>query len=311
MQPCSKWTKARVRPGQSITYFSTRQLSIQGYTITEPPGGTCIRISRPFMGGIITHIAWFNPALGLYDIELSSAPTTITKFGPMINGLVCVSNNPAKAFVMTQDAFAGFCSSPSSVPGFLAHTHVGNQKKGYTLHCRFGHVGKDQRLLRVLQTEYGPGVKFDFRCSSCIETKAKTQRTRFDPSRRKAHRPGYRIHADIAVLHNFPGLGGGKYFAVLVDEFSTYYFVAILKTKSEFLGCLKYFTAYIKNHIGQAVKKIEEGRGMFDHRRGEDGSIGRLFDAYYRLHNIDREPYAGIEAGVGVDTVTGAMGLPS
>ena len=70
--------------------------------------------------------------------------------------------------------------------------------------------------------------------------------------------------------------------------------------KSEFLECLKYFTAYIKNHIGQAVKKIEEGRGMFDHRREEAGSIGRVFDDYYKLHNIDREPYAGIEPGVGI-----------
>jgi len=96
-------------------------------------------------------------------------------------------------------------------------------------------------------------------CSTCIESKA--TRNVFHNKEKISLQIGDIIHTDIAgpVI---PVTGyGERYFQVLLDDFSNFVVVKLLKTKSEAVDNVIDFINLIKTQHGNSTKKIRCDNG--------------------------------------------------
>ena len=243
----------------SVNLLSSRQLAMAGYAVIVWPGGEYIKITKPHRNGVIAHYAYWDKDADCYAVDMVACndDTEITDVDSLTSSKIC-----------TCSSFSASCEDEMKMSeddyessAFLANTFTGSEELGMLLHRRFGHVGKNKKLLDKLSEVHGRKINFDFMCKHCITTKAQQITTKFAPSRRKADRAGYRIHSDILVLNNFPGVGGYKYVCIFVDEFSGYVWTEFLRSKSEFSTVFSKKVIEIKQHCGQ-LSSMEEGLGI-------------------------------------------------
>ena len=176
-------------PGMDMTLISVASLQGAGYGIYFPPHKAYVRISK---GGSTVQVQRIN---GLYplagDASVVSALTTRVRRQ--------IVNN----------------------------THVGGLGAAELLHQRLGHVSWSNKFLSSeISKVFGADVAGATKalCTSCVESKLRQVYSRLPP-RRPATRPLERVHFDISPKIPVPGARGEVGFMLLVDEFTSKYFI--------------------------------------------------------------------------------------
>ena len=122
----------------------------------------------------------------------------------------------------------------------MTSVYSGSIPPDQLLHSRLGHPGNNDALLKRLQTALGKKPNFSFMCASCMLSKASRLSGEHNTTaKRRATRVGERLHGDMIVMPNDNSVGGNRYCAIFVDEFSDEIFPYPMKRKSEFLQIFK------------------------------------------------------------------------
>lgn len=127
------------------------------------------------------------------------------------------------------------------------------QEEADVWHKRLGHLNR--KGLRVLGLPTSNKV-----CEKCIEGKA--TRLPFPSRNRKNSRTiGELIHSDVAGPINPQTKEGYKYFQVIIDDFSNFLMVKLLKTKDEAAGNLIEYIKLLKTQFNVRTKRIRCDNG--------------------------------------------------
>lgn len=127
-------------------------------------------------------------------------------------------------------------------------------------HERLGHVNY-QTLKQMRDRETGEDLQFNDAadsnpfCEGCVY--GKQHRKSFPKTARRSSVSGEIFHADLCGKMSTASLGGANYFLLLKDDFSRYYFIYFLKSKTNVLENLKQFYAEVKAD-GYQIKKLED-----------------------------------------------------
>lgn len=121
----------------------------------------------------------------------------------------------------------------------FASANVATVDDAVLWHQRLGHPGKEatEKILSGDHIAEGDSYKdvlqsiVDF-CDTCQYAKSTRQPFTKAMQGTRATRAGQRTHIDIAVI-NSVGIGGAKYFAIFVDDYSRYTTIALLNNKSD------------------------------------------------------------------------------
>lgn len=68
------------------------------------------------------------------------------------------------------------------------------------------------------------------------------------------------VHTDLCELRQ-PSLGNGQYILTLIDNFSKFVTVYILKAKSETKDCIKKYIELTENQLGKSMKTLRSDNG--------------------------------------------------
>lgn len=124
---------------------------------------------------------------------------------------------------------------------FETETEYCNKTVDSDLWHRLGHLNRHGlKLLGLPRSQE--------KCSECIE--GKSSRTPFHQSIKQSKQIGDLIHSDVAGPINPPTSEGYRYFQVLIDDFSHFVVVKLLKTKGEAAENVIDFTKQIKTQHG-------------------------------------------------------------
>lgn len=119
-------------------------------------------------------------------------------------------------------------------------------------HRRLGHIGNEglrQLGLPILEKK----------CSTCIEGKAK--RLLFQQQIKRTQQIGELIHSDLSGPINPPTENGEKYFQVILDDFSHFVVVKLLKAKDEAEQNLIEYISEIERQHELPVKRLRLDNG--------------------------------------------------
>lgn len=119
-------------------------------------------------------------------------------------------------------------------------------------HRRLGHAGKD--VLQQLGLKSSRKI-----CSTCVEGKA--TRSPFARNERRTNAIGELIHSDISgpIIPNT--FDGGKYFQAILDDYSHFVVVRILKTKDEAEDNLIEYVQELETQHDVKVKRLRLDNG--------------------------------------------------
>lgn len=131
-------------------------------------------------------------------------------------------------------------------------------------HRRFGH--RDPAVLeRIKAKELGAGFEVQdcgIRnvCEHCMA--GKSARIPFPKvSENRAERILDLVHTDVCGPIKSTTPGGSRYLMTLIDDFSRYTVVCLLRQKSDAAGCIQRFVAHVKNRFGRAPCVIRSDGG--------------------------------------------------
>lgn len=119
-------------------------------------------------------------------------------------------------------------------------------------HRRLGHLNR--KSLKMLNLPYSSDV-----CSSCIEGKA--TRLPFKRNHNKSTHIGQLIHSDVCGPFNPETHDGYKYFQVIIDDYSHFTIVNLLKYKSEAEENLISYVKEVETQHGVKVQRIRVDNG--------------------------------------------------
>lgn len=98
------------------------------------------------------------------------------------------------------------------------------------------------------------------KCESCLQGKSSRK-----PFPKKAERKSKDImdliHTDVCGPSESTTPSGNRYFMTIIDDFSRYTFVCMLKEKSEVAGKIKEFVEFAKTQFGRKPKKVRSDQG--------------------------------------------------
>jgi hypothetical protein len=166
-------------------------------------------------------------------------------------------------------------------------------------HRRLGHLGYGnmERLAKegmvqgfdVSADEIAGADKHE--CDDCVL--AKQVRAQYGASRsRKSEKVLELVHMDVCGPLQVPSLGGGKYFATFLDDFSRASAVRVIGAKSQVASVLKEVIAMWEAASGERLKTVRSDRG------GEyvNGVLGDYFKAKGVVHQMTA-PYTPEQNG--------------
>ena len=163
-------------------------------------------------------------------------------------------------------------------------------------HQRFGHLN-GQQLERIAQKNLVTGVKIPQQvtlsfCEGCVE--GKMHRAPFKPvGEIRSTRRLQLVHSHVCGPMQTESLGGRKYFATFIDDYSRCCNVYFLKHKSEVSEKFKEFEASITNESDRRIGTLRTDNG------GE--YLSAEFKEYLKLRGIRHEltvPYSPQQNGV-------------
>ena len=138
----------------------------------------------------------------------------------------------------------------NKVPGAVIAT-----LSDYTLwHRRMGHA--NQRVIKPLgkKTEGGPNQTTDAPQGACEGCgKGKSKRLPFPPSKSRAKRPLDLVHSNLDEMPVL-SLGGYKYTATYLDDYSSFGVMFYLKKKSDEFAAFKQYKAWAERQLGTTLK---------------------------------------------------------
>ncbi|KAD4384336.1 hypothetical protein E3N88_24504 [Mikania micrantha] len=168
-------------------------------------------------------------------------------------------------------------------------------EKAWLWHARLGHLNFDalNKLTGKKMAEGIPLIDHHSQlCDACLVGK---QRSSSLPSKAsyRASQPLELIHADLCGPITPSTPAGNKYFLLLVDDFSRFMWIRMLKTKDEAYGAFRIFKEAVEKETGYKVKALRTDRG------GEFTST--KFEQLCSEHGIKRfltAPYTPQQNGV-------------
>ncbi len=166
-------------------------------------------------------------------------------------------------------------------------THTAQQGSQESLwHRWYGHLGVQslQRLAHDGLVEglgYNPSKGVDF-CDTCVEGKHKTTPFPVGESKRAAQ-PLDLVHSDVCEKLNARTMGGAEYFLTFIDDCTRYFWVYLLKHKSEVIKSFQKWKAGVENESSRKVKALRTDNG------GEYTSNSSAFEELLATEGIRHE----------------------
>lgn len=158
----------------------------------------------------------------------------------------------------------------------------------HTWHRRFGH--RDPAVFERLKKEdLASGVKIvdcgaRIVCEHCLE--GKMARLPFpQQSVKKTTRPLQLVHTDLCGPMRNVTPGGNRYFLSIIDDYSRYLWLYLLKNKAEAKGCIMNYVRAVENQFGRKPGIIRSDRG------GE--FVNKELEDFYRKEGIEAQLTAG------------------
>ena len=217
-----------------------------------------------------------NQAIQLRDVlyiptaaaNLLSIPTAIKHGTKFRFGVAdCAINHSGRDIATARRQSNGLYSIPSGTQDLLA---MAAQPKAVTAelwHRRFGHLGYDN-LERLVREDLVKGINLpagSFKdaktatCEPCIM--AKHHKAPFPTSERETSKALDLIHMDLCGPMPVASLGGNKYVATFLDDFSKMSFVRIIDSKAKTPTVVREVIKELQTQCGRHVKAIRTDNG--------------------------------------------------
>lgn len=177
-------------------------------------------------------------------------------------------------------------SEPETVAVAATQCHTVNCQ--HTWHRRFGH--RDPAVFEKIEKEkLATGMKLvncgaKIPCEPCME--GKMARLPYpQQAERKTTMPLQLIHTDVCGPMSNETPGGKRYFLTLIDDFSRYVVMYLLRDKSEAKQCIVSFVRMVENKFGRKPQVIRSDRG------GE--FVNHALEKFYQEEGIQMQLTAG------------------
>lgn len=152
-----------------------------------------------------------------------------------------------------------------SLPSHKTLLTVGQHNENciHTWHRRLGHRN-EEAVRKIIRNELGTGLKLrncgiKSVCGVCCE--GKMARAPFISSTSKSSAVGDLIHSDLCRPMEVSTPRGSRYFMTMLDDYSRYCVVYLLKEKSECAEKIMEYTIMMRNQFGHAPKVIRSDGG--------------------------------------------------
>ncbi|KXJ62464.1 hypothetical protein RP20_CCG008240 [Aedes albopictus] len=163
-----------------------------------------------------------------------------------------------------------------------------NDNCQHVWHRRFGH--RDPKAIdHLLKAELVDGLalrrcSIDEKCECCLQ--GKTPRTPFpSESQSRSTAPMDLVHTDVCGPVEMSSVSGYRYFMTVIDDYSRFCVLYLLKEKSEVATRIEEYVAYAKTLFGRKPKAIRSDQG------GEYS--GKRLRAFYKREGISAQYTAG------------------
>jgi hypothetical protein len=245
---------------------------------TSGVGPGCIQVGD---GEIRVPKMYFVPGMDMTLVSVSAMQTAGYGINfPPDKAHACISKSGLAVQVQQVGGLYPLAGESSVVSALAArvrntvnNTYVGGLGASELLHQRLGHVSWSNKFLSAeIATAFGADVAKATKalCTACLEAKLKQTYSRLPP-RRPATRPLERVHFDISPKIPVPGARGEVGFMLLVDEFTSRYFIYYIDKKSDVPAILREFKAMAETHFRETM-----GTMSFPHRLAALRSDGAL-----------------------------------
>ena len=165
-------------------------------------------------------------------------------------------------------------------------------------HRRFGHMGYST-LERLVRENMAQGITLTSEevkqaassvCDTCIH--AKQTRMPFEAAEEKSTRPLDLVHMDLCGPMPETSLGGHRYVATFLDDYSRLSAVALLKRKSDVIQAVKETFNLLENQASQKIREVRTDNGT--------EYVNREMEAYLKDKGINHQrtaPYTPEQNG--------------
>ena len=114
-----------------------------------------------------------------------------------------------------------------------------------------------REMVRGLDFEYKQAPEF---CEPCA--RGKSHRLPFKrKSERRTRQPLELVHSDMCGKIGTKSLSGGEYFVSLIDDYTRYSWIFVLKRKSDVCSQFKKWKAQVENSTGKRIKALRSDNG--------------------------------------------------
>src|SRR5947209_362323 len=217
-----------------------------------------------------------NQAIQLRDVlfiptaaaNLFSIPTAIRHGTKFRFGVAdCTINHSGRDIATARRQSNGLYFIPSSTEDLMAMAAQPKAETAELWHRRFGHLGYDN-LERLVREDLVKGINLpagSFKdakpttCEPCIM--AKHHKAPFPSSERETSKALDLIHMDLCGPMPVASIGGNKYVATFLDDFSKMSFVRIIDSKSKTAGVVREVISMLETQCGRRVKAIRTDNG--------------------------------------------------
>ena len=202
-------------------------------------------------------------AANLFSITTATGRGTKFNFGPTC----CSIRQHGRDIGAAKRGPNGLYYIPSLREGATALAATPKPETAELWHRRFGHLGY-HNLEALVREDMVDGIKVperDFKaqkaavCEPCIL--AKHHQAPFPTSKRESTEPLELLHMDLCGPMPVPSLGGSKYVATFLDDFSKLSIVRIITYKSETTTTVREVLHLLENQAKRRVQAIRTDNG--------------------------------------------------
>ena len=202
-------------------------------------------------------------AANLFSITTATGRGTKFNFGPTC----CSIRQHGRDIGAAKRGPNGLYYIPSLREGATALAATPKPETAELWHRRFGHLGY-HNLEALVREDMVDGIKVperDFKaqkaavCKPCIL--AKHHQAPFPTSKRESTEPLELLHMDLCGPMPVPSLGGSKYVATFLDDFSKLSIVRIITYKSETTTTVREVLHLLENQAKRRVQAIRTDNG--------------------------------------------------
>lgn len=160
--------------------------------------------------------------------------------------------------------------------------NVQNKNKQSRWHERYGHLNfrdlnklKQEDMVKNMDMNQ---TRDKFTCEVC--DKGKIHQLPYKDSVNYSTEKLELVHSDICGPFNIESIGGAKYFAVFIDDYTRYQQVVMLKKRSDILNVFKIYKKRVEKETGYFIKRIRTDAKEY---------VSKEFTSYLEAEGIKRE----------------------